>query len=109
MRHEIGFDRDGGIDRPGPARGADADAAHRFDAAADGQMMLPGHDLRGGEIDRVEARGAKAVDLNARHMIAVIGGERRRPGDVAARLADGIDAAKHDIIHQDACRNRRDP
>ena len=28
LRHEIGFERDRGIDRPGAARRADADAAH---------------------------------------------------------------------------------
>ncbi len=71
-----------------------------FDTAADGQMMLACHHLRGGEINRVEARGAKAVDLNPRHMVAIIGGERCRPGNVAARLADGIDAAEHDIVHK---------
>ena len=32
-------------------------------------------------------------------MVAIIGGERRRPG-VSPRFADGIDAAKHDIVHK---------
>jgi len=42
------------IDRPGAAGRTDADAAHRFDAAADRECLLAGHDLRGGEIHRVE-------------------------------------------------------
>ena len=71
-----------------------------FDTAADGEIMLPGHDLRGGEIDRVEAGGAKTIDLNTRHMIAIVGGQRRRARDVAARLADGIDAAQDHIIDE---------
>ena len=100
MRHEIGFDRNGGIDGPSSARGADADATHRFDAAADRQIMLPRHHLRGGEVDRVEARGAESVDLNARDMVAIIRRERRRAGDVAARLADWIDAAQDHIIDE---------
>ena len=39
-----------------------------FDAAADGHLVLAGHHLRRGEIHRVEARGAEAVDLHARHL-----------------------------------------
>src|SRR4029079_13309114 len=61
LRHEIGFERDREIDRPGPARSADADAAHGLDATTDRHVVLPGHDLRGGEIHRVEARRAEAV------------------------------------------------
>ena len=86
------------IDRPGAAGGADADAAHRFDAAADRHVLLAGHHLRGGEVHGVEARGAEAVDLHARHVVAVIGDERRRAGDVAAGLADRIDAAEDDVV-----------
>ena len=51
LRHEIGGDGERRIGRPCAARGADADAAHRFDAAADRQVMLAAHHLRGGEID----------------------------------------------------------
>ena len=100
LRHEIGLDRDRGIDRPGAARGADADAAHGFDAAADRHLLLAGHDLRRGEVHRVEARGAEAVDLHARHLVAVIGRERRGARDVAARLADRIDAAEHHVVDE---------
>ena len=75
-------------------------SAHQFDAAADGKTMLPGHDLRSGEIDRIEARGTETIDLNARHMVAIVRSERRSAGDVAARLADGIDTAEHYIIDE---------
>ena len=47
LRHEIGGNGDRGIDRPGPARGADADAAHALDAAANREIVLTRHDLRG--------------------------------------------------------------
>src|SRR4051812_21785804 len=60
--------------------------------------MLAGHDLRGGEVDRVETRGAEAVDLHARDRIAVTGGERRGARNVAARFADRVYAAEHDVI-----------
>ena len=55
---------------------------------------------RRGEIDRVEPRGAEAVDLHARHLVAVARDERRGARDVAARLADRIDAAEHDVVDQ---------
>ena len=100
LRHEIGFDRDRRIHRPGAARGADADPAHRLDAAADRHVVLARHDLGRREVDRVEAGGAEAVDLHARHAVAVAGGERRRARDVAARLADRIDAAEHHVVDQ---------
>ena len=99
LRHEIGRNGDGGIDRPGAARGADADAAHRFDAAADGQVVLARHDLRGGEIDAVEAGGAEAVDLHARRRCSPRpAASARHARDVAARFADRIDAAHHDVV-----------
>ena len=98
LRHEIGGDRERRIDRPGAARGADADAAHRFDAAADRHVVLAGHDLRGGEIDRVEAGSAEAVDLHAGHVVAEARRQRAHAGDVAARFADRIDAAHHDVV-----------
>ena len=62
--------------------------------------MLAGHHLGGGEIHRIEPRGAEAVDLHAGHVVAEPGDKRRRARDVAARLADRIDAAEHDVVDQ---------
>ena len=107
LRHEIGGDRQRRISRPCASRGADADAAHRFDAAADRQLVLAAHHLRGGEIDRVEARRAEPVDLHAGHCVAEARGERAHARDVAARFADRIDAAHHHVVDsrrdQDGC------
>ena len=100
LRQEIGFQRDRRIDRPGAAGGADADAAHGLDAAANRHVVLAGHDLGRGEIHRIETGGAKAVDLHARHLVAVARHDRGDTGDVAAGLADRIDAAQHHIIDQ---------
>ena len=100
LRHEIGFHRDRRIDRPGAARSADADPAHRFDAAADRHVVLAGHHLRGGEIDGVETRGAEAVDLHARHAVAVARRDRGGTRDVATRLAHRIDAAEYHVVDQ---------
>ena len=71
-----------------------------FDAAADRHVVLAGHDLGRGEIHRVEAGGAEAVDLHARHLVAVARHDRRDARDVAARLADRIDAAEHHVVDQ---------
>ena len=91
-------DRDRRIDRPGAAGRADADAAHRFDAAADRQLLLAGHDLRRGEIDGVQPRGAEAIDLQAGDAVAEAGDQRGKPRDVGAGLADWIDDAHHHVI-----------
>ncbi len=61
-------------------------------------VVLPRHDLRGGEVDRVEAGRTEPVDLYARHMGAVVGGERGGARDAAARLPDRIDATQHHIV-----------
>ena len=100
LRHEVGGDRDRRIDRPCPARCADADPAHRFDAAADRHVVLARHHLGRSEIHRVEPGRAEAVDLHARHAVAVAGAQRGGAGDVAARLADRIDAAEHDVVDE---------
>ena len=87
-----------GIDRPRAARSANAHAAHALDAAADGEVMLTRHHLRGGEIHRIEARSAKAIDLHAGNRIAITGSDRAGARDVSACLPDGIDAAEHDVV-----------
>ena len=93
MRH-----RDRGIDRPGTAGRADAHPAHGFDAAADRQLLLSGHDLRGGKIHGVEARRAEPIDLHAGHAVAVAGNQRRDARDIGSGLADRIDDTHHHVI-----------
>ena len=51
-------------------------------------LVLARHDLRRGDVDGLEARGAEAVDLHARHALGIARDERRGAGDVAALLAD---------------------
>ena len=71
-----------------------------FDAAADRHVLLARHDLRGGEIHRVEPGGAEAVDLHAGDAVAIAGNERRGARNVAAGFTDRIDHAEHDVIDQ---------
>ena len=100
LRQKIMRNRDRRIDRPGAAGRADADPAHRFDAAADRHLLLPGHDLGGGEIHRVEAGGAEAVDLHAGHAVAIAGNQRRGARDIGGGFADRIDDAHDHVIDQ---------
>src|ERR1700690_249503 len=48
LRHEISGYRQGRISRPSAAGRADADAAHRFDATSDREVVLSAHHLSGG-------------------------------------------------------------
>jgi hypothetical protein len=98
LRQEIGLDRDRRIDGPGAAGGADADAAHGFHATADRHVVLAGHDLRRSEVHRIQARRAEAVDLDTRYAVAETRDQSRGTSDVAARLADRIDAAEYHIV-----------
>ncbi len=66
--------------------------------------MLTRHDLRGGEIARVVARGAEAVDLQAGNAVAIACGKGRGAADIGARLADRIDTAENDVIDQRGIR-----
>ena len=62
--------------------------------------MLAGHHLRGSKIDGIKTRRAEAIDLHARHAVAVSGRDRRRARNVAASLPNRIDAAEHHVIHK---------
>ena len=100
LRHEVMRDRDRRIDRPGAAGRADADAAHRFDAAADRHVLLSGHDLRGGEIHRVEAGRTEAVDLHAGHAVAIAGDQRRVRAISAPASPTGSTHAQDHVVDQ---------
>lgn len=69
-----------------------------LDAAADRHLRLAGHHLRGGHVARLEARCAEAVDLHAGRGFRVAGREHRDAADARALLADGLDAAEHDVV-----------
>src|ERR1700729_4228706 len=98
LRHEISWNRERRISRPCASRCADADAAHRFDAPSDREVVLSAHYLSGGEIDRVEARRAESVDLNARDRVAEACCERAHARDVAAGFANRIDTTHHHVV-----------
>ena len=99
LRGKVRFDCNLRIHRPGAAGSAHADAAHRFHAAADGDVRLARHDLRGRHVDRLETAGAEPVDLHAGHAVRIIGVENRDARDVGAGFANRIDTSKYHIVH----------
>jgi hypothetical protein len=70
------------------------------DAAADGHVMLPGHDLRRAKFTASRPDAQKRLICMPGTEVAEARAERRRARDIAARLADRIDAAENDVIDQ---------
>ena len=68
-------------------------AAHGLDAGGDEHVALAGLDGVGGHADRLERRGAVAVDGHAGD-VGQAGQERGHAGDVVAGLAAGLAAAR---------------
>ena len=100
LRHEVSRDCRTRVHRPGAAGRADTDTTHRLDTAADRHVVLTGHDLRRGEIHRVETRRAEAVNLDTGHVIAVACHECGDARHAAPRLPDWIDAAHDHVIDE---------
>src|SRR6476660_1176068 len=61
---------------------------------------MSGHDLRRGEVHRIEAGRTEAIDLHAGHAVAKSCDECRRAGDVAPGFTDRIDATEHHVVDQ---------
>jgi hypothetical protein len=87
-----------GVHRPSAAVGAHRHARHRLDAAREDEVLPAGGDLLRGDVDGLEARGAEAVDLQAGDRVGQAGLDRGRLRDVGALVADGRDAAEHDVV-----------
>ena len=86
------------VHRPGAAVGAHRHARHRLHAAREHEVLPAGGDLLGGDVHRLEARGAEAVELHAGDRVRQPGLDRRGLGDVRALVADRRDAAEHDVV-----------
>jgi hypothetical protein len=81
--------------RHGPGR-----PAHGFDTAADEDIALLGDDRLGRLIDRLERRGAVAVDRDAGHFLREASEQHRHARDIAVVLARLIAAAGVDVIER---------
>ncbi len=87
-----------GVHRPGAAVGAHRDARHRLDAAGEDEVLPAGCDLLRGDVHGLQAGGAEAVELDAGDGVRQAGLDRGGLGDVRALVADGRDAAEHDVV-----------
>ena len=86
------------VHRPGAAVGAHRHARHRLDATREHEVLPAGGDLLGGDVDRLQARRAEAVELHARHRVRQPRLDRRGLGDVRALIADRRDAAEDHVV-----------
>ena len=81
-------------------RGAHRRARHRLDATGDDDVVVPGHHTGGGEVHRLLARSALAVDGHAGHGLRPARREHRGAGDVERLLAGLHDAAPDDVVDE---------
>jgi hypothetical protein len=82
-----------------PDRGrAHRDPAHRLDPCGDDDVLGAGHDRLSGEVDRLLARTALAVDGRGRDPLGVAGGEHGASPDVERLFGDLGDVAGDDVV-----------
>ena len=72
---------------------------HHLGAAGDDHVLHAGHDRRGGEVDRGDARAAEAVEGDAAGGDVVAGIERGHAAEVAALRPGLIRGAPDDVVH----------
>ena len=87
LRHEVGLHREARVDRDRCAVRAHRHAAHHLDPAGDIGLAGAAIDLVGGQVHRLEPRGAEAVDREARHGFVEIAGQHGRARQAAALFA----------------------
>src|SRR5690606_31670360 len=81
------------------ARGTHDDAAHRLHAAGDHDVVGAGHDALGGEVDRLLAGAALAVDGRGRDVGGEAGAEPGHAAGGRRLLAHLRHAADDDVVH----------
>ncbi len=79
-------------------RGAHRGAGHHFDAGGDDDVVGAGHDALRGEVHRLLARPALAIDGGRRHLFGPAGGEHGVAADVERLLTDLHHAAHDDVV-----------
>ena len=84
------------------AVGEHRDARHGLDTTCDDDVVVPRDDTGGGEVQRLLAGAALAVDCGAGHSLREAGGQGRVASDVEALLPHLGDAAPDHIV--DECR-----
>ncbi len=80
--------------------GSHGHPGHAFDATGDHEVLEPGGHFHRSQIDRLEARGAEAVDLLARNTFMPPRRQRGHLRQVSALLADRSYATQNDVVDQ---------
>ena len=97
------------VHRVGAAVGAHRHAGHRLDSAGEDEVLHPGADLHRRDVHGLEPGGAEPVDLQPCDRLRQAGGERGRPGDDRALVADRRDHAEHDVVDRGGVERRESP
>ena len=100
LRNEGRAAVDARVHDPGAAVAAHGPAAHGLHAARNDHVFHARHDLGRGQVDGLQARGAKARLRHARHGLRPARVQHGGAGNVGALLAHGRHAAQHHIIDQ---------
>ena len=99
LRHEAGLGREGRIRAHGTTVGPHGHARHGFDTAGHHQVFPAGGHFLRGDIDRLQARGAEAIELDTGNGLIPIGVLHDHFGHVRALFADRRHAAHNHIVH----------
>ncbi|HMS48371.1 MAG TPA: hypothetical protein PKD89_12370 [Candidatus Microthrix sp.] len=97
LRDEVVVVGGGRVHRHGAAVGAHRHPRHRFDAAGDHQLVEPRTDRLGGQVDRLEAGAAEAVQLHAGDRVGHPGSGGGGAGDVHALVPHRRHAAEDHV------------
>ena len=73
---------------------------HGLDPGGHDDVVGPGHDALGGEVQRLLRGAALAVDGGGRHRLGPAGGQHGVAADVERLLRDLHDAAHDHVVHQ---------
>ena len=98
LRRVIMVEGERRIDHHRSSVGTERNPRHRFDSTPDRELRFARDDLGGGDVARLQPRGAEAVDLDPSGALVIARDQQSDSGDVAALLADRHDAAEDHIV-----------
>lgn len=86
------------VQRPRAAIAAHGHPGHGLDAAGHHQVFEPGTHFHGRQVHRLQARGAKPIELHACHADIPIGHQRSSLGDIGPLFTHRGHTTEHDVI-----------
>src|SRR5690606_14612432 len=98
LRHEVGLHGEARVNRDRRAVRAHGDPTHHLDAAGDVRAARAAPDLVRGEVHRLHAGGAEAVDGEAGNALVEVGEQDGRAREAAALFAHLRDVAPDHVL-----------